>query len=518
MQRRKFLQHIGTAGLTLPMVAGLRNVRAFAQSPSPRAPFGRFASPENDRILVIVRLFGGNDGLNTVVPYADDNYYLARSRDATVDLALKPEQVLKLPGNDRQGLHPSLAPLLPLYEEGKIAVVQNVGYPGQDLSHFRSTDIWLSATDAETYDESGWLGRYLEERYPDYPTLLPSEPYAVEVGTTIGRALLGHHETMGFTLGDVSYVPGRPEEAFPHPSHTAAIEEAYIREGIRQSNIFLESILSAYERRPSSTVVYPDTPFSRNMSAVAGLITGGLRTQLYIVNMALYDFHATQLRDQATLFNELAPGLAAFQREIEEAGAADRVTMMTISEFGRRVTTIGSGTDHGAASMLFVIGTGVNGGFIGDEPNLSDLDGVGNLRMEFDFRQVYATMLGQWFGAGENEITASLYKPFEQLPIFRTAASGVDEVGSVKDALLGPCFPNPTTDYVLFPLKEHLLGGGTFILTDVAGREVLRRQVGANERQIRIDVREFPAGQYFYRLYIGGGVRGEGGVTVIGGR
>src|SRR5690606_10142530 len=112
----------------------------------------------------------------------------------------------------RHGLHPSLAPLLPLYEEEKIAVVQNVGYPGQDLSHFRSTDIWLSATDPTIFDESGWLGRYLEEHYPDYPALLPEEPYAIEVGTVIGRALLGYHETMGFTLGDTSHVPERPEE------------------------------------------------------------------------------------------------------------------------------------------------------------------------------------------------------------------------------------------------------------------------------------------------------------------
>lgn len=497
------------------MVAGLRNVRAFAQSPSPQSPFGRFAQPDNDHVLVIVRLFGGNDGLNTVVPYADENYYLARSRDATVDIALKPEQVLKIPGNDRQGFHPSLAPLLPLYEEEKIAVVQNVGYPGQDLSHFRSTDIWLSATDPGIYDESGWLGRYLEERYPDYPAVLPSDPYAIEVGTNIGRTLLGHHETMGFTLGDVSYVPDQPEETFTHPSRSAAAEEAYVREGMRQSNIFLQSILAAYERRPADRFPYPGTPFAQDLNAVARLIIGGLQTQLYVVNMAIYDFHATQLRDQAILFDELAPAIAAFQRDIEGAGVADRVTLMTISEFGRRVTPTGSGTDHGAASMLFVVGGQVQGGFIGAEPNLSDLEGAGNLRMEFDFRQVYATMLGQWLGAGENEITASLYRPFQQLPIFRRSASDVPLPSVVGKSLLGECFPNPTTDHLTIPLTDGLSGTAVLRLSDVAGREVLSYPVRPGERFIRLDVREFPAGEYFFRLVVEGRVRGKGKATVL---
>lgn len=515
MDRRKFIRHLGTAGLALPAVAGLRNVRAFAQSPSPRSPFGRYASPEGDRVLVIVRLFGGNDGLNTVVPYADDNYYLARSRDSVADLALKPEQVLRLPGSDRHGLHPSLAPLLPLYEEEKIAVVQNVGYPGQDLSHFRSTDIWLSATDPDVFDESGWLGRYLEERYPDYPALLPEEPYAIEVGTVIGRALLGYHETMGFTLGDTSHVPDRPEEGFTHPSRAGAAEEAYIREGLRQSNIFLESILAAYARRPPAPESYPDTPFARDMSAVAGLITGGLRTQMYVVNMALYDFHATQLRDQATLFDELAPALAAFQREIEGAGVADRVTLMTISEFGRRVVPVGSGTDHGAASMLFVIGAQVRGGIIGSDPDLSDLDGVGNLRMEFDFRQVYATMLGGWLGASGNEMNAALFRSFEQLPIFRRSASDVPGTPGAVPLPPGAPFPNPATDRVTIRLQEGMSETGILIVSDGRGVEVLRRPVRPGERFIRIDVGEFPAGQYFYRLQTEGKIRGEGKMTVL---
>lgn len=516
MRRRKFLQQLGTAGLALPAVAGLRNVRAFAQSPSPAAPFARLASSENDRVLVIVRLFGGNDGLNTVVPYADDNYYLARSRDAQVDIALKPEQVLKIPGSDRLGFHPSLAPLLPLYEEEKVAVVQNIGYPDQDFSHFRSTDIWLSATDPEIYDESGWLGRYLEERYPAYPYVLPGDPYAIEVGTSIGRALLGHHNTMGFTLGETSYVPDKPERPTFHPSRKAAAEEEYIREGIRQSNVFLQSIIAAFERRPVNAAAYPDTAFAADVAAVGRLIAGGLRTQLYVVNMAIYDFHATQLRDQAALFDDLAPALAAFQRDMEACGLQDRVTLMTISEFGRRVTPTGSGTDHGAASMLFVIGSSVRGGLIGSEPDLSNLDGPGNLRMEIDFRQLYATMLGTWFRASDREIDAALYRPFTQLPIFRSVLTGVGTDTREINSILGPATPNPARDATTIPISGTAAGENpTLILSDASGRTILSRSIEAGARAIRVDTRHLPSGTYFYALRIDGAVRGDGSVVVV---
>lgn len=501
MQRRKFIQRLGAAGLSLPFVGGLRNVRAFAQTPDTRSPFARPGAPANDHILVIVRLFGGNDGLNTVVPYADDNYYRARGSGQRIDLSLKPEDVLKVHGNDRMGFHPSLAALLPLYEEEKLAIIQNVGYPDQDMSHFRSNDIWLSATDASVYDDSGWLGRYLEHRYPDYPSVLPEDPYAIEIGTNIGRAMLGHHHTMGFTHADTSYVPDGPAAVQPGRSKKAAIEEEYIREGIRQSSIFLRSILAVQGRQPENNVPYPGTPLARDLAAAARLINGGLKTQLYMVNTALYDFHANQLADQKKYLDDLAPALATFQRDIEAGGMQDRVTVMTISEFGRRVTLSGgTGTDHGAASMMFVMGAVVQGGFIGNDPDLSSLDGPGNLRMEFDFRQVYATMLQDWFAAGEQEMAASLYRRFDTLPIFRQQSSGVRAEAVLDAGLIGHAYPNPARDFSVIPLSPDV-DAGAIIVRDVRGAEVLRADVGGGQALVRLDVRSLPSGSYFYALH-----------------
>lgn len=458
-------------------------------------------SQDNDRVLVIVRLFGGNDGLNTVVPYADDNYYKARGSGQRVDLSLKPEEVLKLPGTDTAGLHPSLAPLLPLYEEEKIAIVQNVGYPDQDMSHFRSNDIWLSATDTAVYDDSGWLGRYLEARFPDYPNVLPEEPYAIEIGTNIGRALLGHHHTMGFTLAETSYVPDSPNETEPRRSKKAAEEERYIREGVRQSNIFLRSILAAHDRQPQNNLNYPGTPLSRDLAAVARLITGGLSTGIYVVNTALYDFHANQLADQKKYLDELGPALSTFQRDIEAGGMEDRVTLMTISEFGRRVTLGGgTGTDHGAASMMFVMGSQVQGGIIGAEPDLSDLEGPGNLRMQYDFRQVYSTMLQDWFSASEEDATAALYHSFNTLPIFRRPSSGVTAAELEMAGMIGANFPNPSRDYTVIRL-QNIADNAMLVVSNVRGEKVLRHDVRPGQTAVRLDLQLLPAGTYFYALH-----------------
>ena len=499
MQRRTFICKVGTAGIGLPLVAGLRNVKAFAQVPSSQSPFARLTTPEGDRILVIVRLFGGNDGLNTVVPYADDNYYKARGSGKKIDLSLKPEEVVRLPDNDTMGFHPSLAPLLPLYEEGKLAVVQNVGYPDQDLSHFRSNDIWLSATDASVYDDSGWLGRYLEACYPDYPSILPEEPYAIEFGTNISRALLGHHHTMGFSLTETSYIPDSPAEVGPGQSTTASEEEHYIREGIRQSNIFLRSIVDANDRQSQNNIVYPETDLARDLAAAARLITGGLGTRLYVVNTELYDFHANQLADQKRYLDKLGPALATFQRDIEAAGMDDRVTLITISEFGRRVVlTGGTGTDHGAASMMFVMGSGVRGGCIGNDPNLSDLDGQGNLKMEYDFRQVYSTILQDWFAAGQEETAAVLYRSFDTLPIFRQGLSGVSLVDSGE--MVGACSPNPCRDFTVLPLKNINVSGAV-VVTNLLGEEVLRQRVEPGQSKVRLNVRNISSGTYFCALH-----------------
>jgi uncharacterized protein (DUF1501 family) len=504
MQRRSFLKRLASAGILLPSIGSVPSMRAFAQSAigSPLAP--KLAAT-GDRVMVIIRLFGGNDGLNTLVPYTDDRYYRARAAGTDHDLSIAPGDVLKIPGNGALGFHPAFAPLARLYEEGKMAIVQNVGYPNQDLSHFRSTDIWLSGSDADVYRTSGWYARYLEDAHPDFPDTLPSDPFAVEMGTYLSTSLVGEHGDMGIAISDLNFVPGMADDG-EEITTNAGIEEGFIRETLRQSNTFLDAVATAYKRQRTNTVAYPqDSLIGLHLSTVARMIAGGLATQLYVVNVDGFDTHFDQRQRHAHLLDYIATAMAAFQRDLEGLGLAERVCMMTISEFGRRVESNGTGTDHGAAAPLFVIGHGVNGGIIGKNPDLGDLDDAGNLRMVFDFRQIYASLLGGWFGVDDAAIApGALPRRFDQLPIFRLAPSSVDggdEAGSLK---LGQSYPNPASTSAGIAVGGIPPGAtAELLLHTIDGRRVLSREVASWDRTIILDLRDLPAGSYLYTLRIG---------------
>ncbi|MFN5519841.1 MAG: DUF1501 domain-containing protein, partial [Ignavibacteria bacterium] len=208
MKRRTFVQQLAATGMLLPMSLGFPRLRAFAQAP-PGSEFMKLAAINNDTITVIIRLAGGNDGLNTIVPYTNSEYYKLRTDGS---LFIKDTDVLKLSGNATMGLHPSLAGLKTLYEEQKVSIIQNVGYPNQNFSHFRSTDIWLSGTDADVFDTSGWYAKFLEELYPDYPDVLPTDPFAIELGTFLSSTLIGKKNNMGIAISNLNYVPDQPDE------------------------------------------------------------------------------------------------------------------------------------------------------------------------------------------------------------------------------------------------------------------------------------------------------------------
>ncbi len=502
MNRRSFIGRLASTGIVLPLAMGFPRVRAFAQSPA-GSPFMGISSAGNDNILVLIRLAGGNDGLNTVVPFADPLYKSARDADG---LALKEEEVVKLPDHETLGLHASLAPLATLYAEKKVAIVQNVGYPNQNLSHFRSTDIWLSASDPDVFLNSGWYGRYLESKYPEYPDVLPSDPFAIELGTYLSTTLIGDRNNMGVAFADAGYIPGQPGSD-PLPATHAGEEEEYVKSILLQSNLFTNSIVGALARQTTNKATYPTgNTLGTSLSLIARTIAGGLATQFYIVNVGSYDTHSNQLTQQASLHALLADAVLAFQRDLEAFGLDRRVSMMTISEFGRRVVSNGTGTDHGSAAPMFVIGSSVNGGVYGHDPNLSDLEGPGNLKLEYDFRQIYASVLGGWFGAAESEIQPSaLPRHFEQLPLFRALASGLGMTGSDGTTLmLGQNYPNPASTATTIPLEGIPANAtGTLTLATTDGREVLTRRVMPGERGVTIDTRDLPSGAYIYTLNIG---------------
>jgi len=502
MKRRDFIQRLAGTGIVLPIALGFPRLRAFAKSPA-GSPFATLMGAETDNVMIMLRLAGGNDGLNTLVPFTNPAYYQARKQGSADDLSIAAASVVRVDGSDTLGLHPRLEPLSDLFSEGKVSVVQNVGYAGQNLSHFRSTDIWLSGSDPNVYDNSGWYARYLETLHPDYPSVLPADPFAIELGTYLSTTLVGRQNNMGVAVADLSYVPGQPDPDPVAATH-AGDEEAYVREIARQSNIFSNAIIAAATRQTTNRVTYPaNNQLATALSAIARLIAAGLGTKLYIVNLNGYDTHTNQLTMQANLHGALADAVVAFQRDLEAFGLDQRVSTMTISEFGRRVASNGTGTDHGSAAPLFVIGSGVRGGFIGNDPNLTDLEGQGNIRMQFDFRQVYASVLGQWFGATAEEITpGALPRNFEQLPIFRALPNAAPIGDRARAAFaVGQNYPNPAMNATVIPISGVLgAAGGRLALFTTDGRLVHEQGVDVGQSAVTIDTRGLPSGTYVYEL------------------
>jgi uncharacterized protein (DUF1501 family) len=350
------------------------------------------------QVLVVVQLSGGNDGLNTVVPYADPAYYALRPT-----LAIPREEVVAL--DDRVGLHPSLAPLKGLYDNGRLSVVQGVGYPNPNRSHFRSMEIWHTAA-PETFEESGWLGRYLDACGCAHDKPLG----AISVGDTLNRSFWTEMALVP-AIGSVGTFQFQTDPRNPRDrgNQVKALQNIYAYAGqfrpyeeqIRRTT--LNALAGADELKriataQQPTVEYPQTPFATSLKAVSQVIAGDLGTRIFFVQLGGFDTHANQANQHAGLLATLANGLAAFMQDMENQGRADDVLVMTFSEFGRRPAQNASGgTDHGTAEPLFLLGGGVRGGVHNAPPSLSELTD-GDLAYGADFRGVYATILQDWLG------------------------------------------------------------------------------------------------------------------------
>jgi len=380
---------------------------------------------ESDKVLVIVQLNGGNDGLNTLIPYKDGHYY-----DARPTIAVPEGSVLPLDPDSGLGLHPNLKGLKALYDRGKLAVVQGVGYPNANRSHFRSTDIWMSAH-PERVVGTGWIGRYLDHSIAQFHgTSFP----AANIQGVLPLTLRGERvvvpsiqslESYRFQA-DERYPDERPARTRTfrrvHQALAASSEDDYTR---RLAQTGLKALESAEElqraaARYQSAVEYPDDPFGQALKLAAQILTGGLGTQVIHVAIGGFDTHAGQNTapiNHPLLLERVDQGLEAFYRDLAEHGLAQDVLIMTFSEFGRRVRENGSqGTDHGTAAPMFLIGDGVRGGLHGDPPSLTRLDDNGDLVYTVDFRQVYATILEDWLEADAADV---LGRRFQKLGLLR---------------------------------------------------------------------------------------------------
>jgi uncharacterized protein (DUF1501 family) len=373
----------------------------------------RVGAARDDRILLVVQLGGGNDGLNTVIPFGHDGYY--RSRPS---LALPKDKIVRL--NEEIGLHPNLAPLKDLYDAGKLAVVQGVGYPNPDRSHFRSMEIWQSGI-AEGFESTGWLGRMFDHTCNNAHLKEACSPtLAVSIGETLNPAIKANN-SVGVALRDPEQFY-RMTQVYAH-SEVAAEEQTansktgspldFLRRTAMNAELAADRIRRSI-RSVQSKTEYPADPFAQGLKLIAAMIAGNMDTRVYYISLSGFDTHANQAGVHERLLKILGEGLAAFQKDLEALGQADRVLGLTFSEFGRRVAENGSrGTDHGQAAPMFIFGKPVKPGVVGAHPSLENLND-GDLVFHTDFRQVYATVLEKWLGADAAMI---LGKKFVTLPL-----------------------------------------------------------------------------------------------------
>ncbi|MEX2215847.1 MAG: DUF1501 domain-containing protein [Phycisphaeraceae bacterium] len=406
--RRDFLKRSSTSAALLSLAPA---VPAFLLNTSLHAAE---QAKKGENILVVVQLSGGNDGLNTVIPYADDAYHRNR-----FTLRVGPEQVQKI--DDHIGLHPSLSGLADLVEANQLSIVQGVGYPNPDRSHFSSMDIWHTAMrEVQSMRRmTGWVGRYLDKYLAREGREVPAlhlgqerQPLAV-VAEDVRVPSISSGDSFKLNVGNDRLL-GQMIESSVKADRAAAKENellGFLHTSMSSALVSSQRLQDALKNYKTS-VQYPSTGLATKMKTIAQLIDGGLTTRIYYVTLDGFDTHATQAPTHAAQLKEYGDAVAAFMKDMVEHSHDQRVLVMTFSEFGRRVKENASrGTDHGTSAPMFLAGAKVKPGLIGKHPSLTDLDSEGDMKHHTDFRQVYAAILDNWLGADSKAVLGEAFKP-----------------------------------------------------------------------------------------------------------
>jgi uncharacterized protein (DUF1501 family) len=387
-----------------------------------RSAQAAFASKANERVLVVVQLLGGNDGLNTVVPHGIDGYN--RGRRA---LRLPAGQIHKI--TPEIGLHPSMGAMAKIFERGRLAAVQGVGYPNPDRSHFRSMEIWESARVENTAAalETGWLGRALDSRAKKPG----DDPPGLHIGSrSLPLALKTKQTEVPSVESLESYrlqVSGTDKEKEAERAALKQLAATRRRDDDPLLGFISRTTLAAYEssgrleqlsKKTQTGAKYPNFGLARRLELIAQIIKADFGTRIFYTSLDGFDTHANQLGTHAALLNELSESIAAFHDDLAAAGHGERVSLLTFSEFGRRVEENASaGTDHGAAAPVLIVGPVAKPGLVGEHPSLDKLDD-GDLKFHTDFRRVYATIVADWLGCPAEPVVG---KGFDRLALFKGA-------------------------------------------------------------------------------------------------
>ncbi|MGB3799353.1 MAG: DUF1501 domain-containing protein [Lewinella sp.] len=482
--------------------------------------FTNLIAPDNDRVLVIIHLFGGNDGLNTVIPIDQyDNLHSVRNR-FTIDES----KVLKV--TDKVALHPAMDDMQTLFKEDRLKIIQSVGYPNPVRSHFRSTDIWTSGSSSEVFEPTGWIGRYLETAYPGFPVGYPSSaqphPPAISIGDSSHPTCEGAAGNLAQTVLDPNNTQQLNELMnMKLPDDRYGKELDFIRTTMTQTNAYNE-VIEVAANRGKNAVEYNTSgnDLAGQLQKVARMIAGGLQTKVYTVYLGGFDTHAQQVLNDTTngkhshLLRYLSDAIGDFQRDLRAQGLEERVMGLTFSEFGRRIRPNASmGTDHGDAGPMFLFGSCVNGGVLGKnvevDKDVSQSDGV---PMQFDFRDVYGSILVDWFNVMTSQVRDLLHEDFQYIPVADTCNDKTNSAsaGETTDDgwFIGQVYPNPAKDEVRVTIESPRAGNMRYSLFDARGRLVLVNQIKVSGRQEHLLFNRpsrLPAGTYVLRMSTEGG-------------
>lgn len=489
----------------------------------------------NDRVLILIELHGGNDGLNMVIPIDQyGNYYNLRPNIAIPQIGSRKyiPLDLSLPDNKKVGLHPDMVGAKAMYDNGNMAVIQNVSYENSNGSHFRSRDIWQMGVNYDEYESSGWMGRYLEHYYPGYPTNYPNptvpDPLAIEIGTGVSLAF---HRDEGIPAGLSIDNPNAfhalinsvgVDSPINFPDSHAGNEIEYMMQIERQSNNYADRLKNVYNAGSNSSTVYPDlypfvappeaihNPLSPQLKIISRLLSGGIGTKIFLCRIGGFDTHANQVETNnssmgkhAALMYHISSAVKAFYDDLRNLGLADRVLSMTYSEFGRRAASNASyGTDHGNAAPMLIFGTCLNPGVYGENPNLANLQN-GNIPMQHDYRQVFSSVVKDWFQASDAAIEHVNFQNFMNNRVDYIQCKELSTTDLFKENLWMNCYPNPSTNTTTVEYYLHKAGYVEIDVMDITGRAIaslVKEDTNEGKHSIDYDLSHLQSGTYIFTL------------------
>jgi len=501
MKRRNFLQSVGLASVGTPLL--LKNFNFGTVSKE----LFKVSKSLEDRVLVLVRMNGGNDGLGTVIPLDQyDNLVIQRQ-----NILIPENQLLNI--STSNAFHPSMTGMHGMFNDGKLSVIQNVGYPEQNRSHFRSMDIWTSGL-IDNQASTGWLGRHMDQEYPNFPDSYPNatypDPFAISMGYDVSATCQGLMANFCQSVSNPSDAFNLLETVQTNDGTYYGSHMEYLSMIIAMANEYGDQINAAYAAGNNLSTQYDaNNDLAMQLKDVAKMISGGLKTKVYVVNVNGFDTHDSQVVDgspelgnHAGLLKKVSDAVAAFQNDLMLLGIEQRVAGMTFSEFGRQVASNASfGTDHGDAAPLFLFGSCISGGVVGPNPVIDNqiVDQAG-LPMQIDFRDVYASVLRDWFGADETEIQSQFEHTITFFPVLDACNLSIKE-SEESNAIL--VYPNPCGDNttIRFESENEVV---TLQIRDINGKlvkEITQKQLQKGNHDVPVDLYGLPAGSYTVHLF-----------------